>query len=34
MRGITSKEEKLDEVLKQRKAKIAVYSETKKITSN
>jgi hypothetical protein len=29
MRGIISKEEELDEILKQRKAKFAVFSVTK-----
>jgi hypothetical protein len=31
MRGILDKEEELDELLKQRNAKIAIFSETKKI---
>jgi len=34
MKGIISKEEELVEVLKQRKAKIAVFSETKKSRRN
>jgi len=31
MRGVISKEEEMDKILKQRNAKIAVFSETKKI---
>jgi hypothetical protein len=31
MRGIIDKEEELDEVLKEKNAKIAVFSETKKV---